>query len=229
MASFQAKFKVGPCSCPCCRPFEPTNQPCSASCRCSLILYLPGLPFPSTAALTGWAIFSSLVLLFLSSFLLAVPVIYDKYDKLRGLARALRVQRVAFICNGIGIFLSLLSAQVLSKSVPLSFLFSYSFITTISVFTQAGCKDASKDPSAEEAGDDFVAGLPGWCRTKRAGAMFFWLTLSASILYTKLATLIFPSRLACDSIPHIPGMAYRENHLSPRRSAILPSCSARQP
>jgi hypothetical protein len=66
----------------------------------------------STAALSVLAIFDSLILLFLASFLLAVPVVYDKYDKLRGLARALRVIRVAAICNGIGIFFSFITAYV---------------------------------------------------------------------------------------------------------------------
>jgi len=96
--------------------------------------------------------------LLLSSFLLAVPVIYDKYDKFHKVARALRELRVGFIVNGAGAILNLLIA----------------FSTTVSAWTQAGCKDASQDPSAKEAGQDFVAGLPDWCTTKKAGAMFFW-------------------------------------------------------
>lgn len=55
-----------------------------------------------------------------------------------------------------------------------------SFTTTISVATQAGCKDPSKDPSAKKAGKGFVNGLEDWCRTKRAGSVFFWLTLRKS-------------------------------------------------
>ncbi|CAG7849650.1 SubName: Full=Uncharacterized protein {ECO:0000313/EMBL:CCA71321.1} [Serendipita indica DSM 11827] len=117
------------------------------------------------------AIFDSLVLFFLAAFLLAVPVIYDRYDRLAGLFRALRVTRVALICNGIGIFFSLITA----------------FVTTISVFTQPGCKDPKKDPSAKSAGKAFVAGLPDWCQTKRAGAIFFWLTLLAWLVTTYLA------------------------------------------
>jgi len=117
------------------------------------------------SALSGIAIFDSLVLLFLAIFLLVVPVVYDRYDKLKSLAQALRVIRVALICNGIGIFFSLITA----------------FATTISVFTEAGCKDPKTDPSAGTAGKDFVAGLPGWCQTKRAGAVFFWLTMLAWI------------------------------------------------
>lgn len=48
------------------------------------------------------------------------------------------------------------------------------FATTISAFTEPGCKDASKDPNAKKGGDAFVAALPGWCSTKKAGAIFFW-------------------------------------------------------
>jgi hypothetical protein len=50
-----------------------------------------------------------------------------------------------------------------------------SFITSISVWTQAGCKNASNDPHAKELGDSFTNSLPGWCATKKAGAIFFWL------------------------------------------------------
>ena len=49
-----------------------------------------------------------------------------------------------------------------------------SFIVTISAWTQPGCKDASKDPHAEELGDSFKDALPGWCSTKKAAAIFFW-------------------------------------------------------
>lgn len=54
--------------------------------------------------------------------------------------------------------------------------FYISFITTISAWTEPGCKDATKDPNAKAGGTDFVNGLPGWCSTKKAGAVFFWLT-----------------------------------------------------
>jgi hypothetical protein len=63
-----------------------------------------------TAALSVLSIFVSLFLMFFSAFLLAVPVVYDRYDKLRGLARSLRITRVSLICNGIGIFFSLIAA-----------------------------------------------------------------------------------------------------------------------
>lgn len=52
--------------------------------------------------------------------------------------------------------------------------YPFSFITIISAFTQAGCKNADNDPNADK-GDDFKAGLDGWCSTKKAGSIFFWL------------------------------------------------------
>ncbi|PVG00986.1 hypothetical protein CPB86DRAFT_805457 [Serendipita vermifera] len=115
------------------------------------------------SALSVLSIFISLFLLFFSSFLLAVPVVYDRYDKLRGLARSLRITRVSLICNGIGIFFSFLAA----------------FVSTISVATQPGCKNPAKDPNARTGGKAFRDDLPGWCQTKRAAAVFFWLTMIA--------------------------------------------------
>jgi hypothetical protein len=52
---------------------------------------------------------------------------------------------------------------------------------TISAWTQPGCKDASKDPHAEELGDDFKNALPGWCSTKKAAAIFFWFAFGVYI------------------------------------------------
>jgi hypothetical protein len=56
-----------------------------------------------------------------------------------------------------------------------------SFITSISVWTQAGCKNPKNDPHAKELGDDFTNGLSGWCATKKAGAIFFWLAFGELI------------------------------------------------
>ncbi|KAG6817180.1 hypothetical protein H0H87_011882 [Tephrocybe sp. NHM501043] len=90
--------------------------------------------------------------------MLAVPVIYEKHDKFVRLARALKEVRVGFILTGTGVVASLLIA----------------FIVTISAWTQPGCKDADKDPH-KDLGDDFKKGLDGWCSSKKAGAIFFWL------------------------------------------------------
>ncbi|KIM33593.1 hypothetical protein M408DRAFT_14272 [Serendipita vermifera MAFF 305830] len=123
------------------------------------------------SGVTVLALFASLLLFFLASFVLAVPVIYDRYDKLKSLAQALQVTRVSLILNGIGIFFSLITA----------------FTTTISVFTVAGCKNPKDDPMARQGGADFVAGLPSTCTTRRAGAFFFWFTMLAWVVTMYLA------------------------------------------
>ncbi|KAJ8580574.1 hypothetical protein M405DRAFT_938689, partial [Rhizopogon salebrosus TDB-379] len=104
------------------------------------------------------AIFVRVSGIFLALFLLCVPVVYEKYDKLTRLARALKEVRVGFIFVGSGSIFGLLIA----------------FITTISAWTEPGCKNADNDPHAS-LGDSFKSALPGWCETKKAGAIFFWL------------------------------------------------------
>ncbi|KAL7409690.1 hypothetical protein BDY24DRAFT_366676 [Mrakia frigida] len=115
------------------------------------------------SGLSGFALFVSLFTFVISAVLLCVPLVYDKWDKLRSFALALKIPRVKFILEGTGFTGMLVLA----------------FVTTISAFTQKGCKDASADPHATEGGDDFVAALPGWCRTKKAGSIFFWLGFAA--------------------------------------------------
>ncbi|OAX34495.1 hypothetical protein K503DRAFT_851592 [Rhizopogon vinicolor AM-OR11-026] len=110
------------------------------------------------SGLSGFAIFVSVSGIFLSTFLLCVPVVYEKYDKFTRLARALKEVRVGFILVGSGSIFSVLIA----------------FITTISAWTEPGCKNADNDPHAS-LGDSFKSALPGWCSTKKAGAIFFWL------------------------------------------------------
>jgi len=109
------------------------------------------------SGLNAFAIFIAVFAMFDSAFLLAIPVLYDKYDKAVRLARALRETRVQFILTGFGVV-----------TVPL-----IAFITTISVGIQPGCKDPTTDPNAQ-LGKDFQNGLGDWCRTKRAGVVFFW-------------------------------------------------------
>ncbi|KAG0697364.1 hypothetical protein DFH29DRAFT_1071650 [Suillus ampliporus] len=125
VASFQAKWKVGP------------------------------------SGLSGFAIFVSVSGIFLAVFLLFVPVVYEKYNKFTRLALALKEVRVGFILVGSGCIFSLLIA----------------FVTTISAWTEAGCKNADDDPHAS-LGDSFTSALPGWCSTKKAGAIFFWLAFA---------------------------------------------------
>jgi len=66
--------------------------------------------------------------------------------------------RVGFILAGTGATVSFLLA----------------FIVTISAWTEPGCKNPDNDPHAS-IGDAYKNALPGWCDTKKAGAIFFWL------------------------------------------------------
>jgi len=110
------------------------------------------------SGLTGFALFISVMGIFLSLFLLLVPLANEKFDKLTLVARAIKEDRAAFVLVGTGATFSFLIA----------------FITTVSAWTEAGCKNAKNDPHAK-LGDDFTNGLGGWCSTKKAGAIFFWL------------------------------------------------------
>jgi hypothetical protein len=114
------------------------------------------------SGLSALALFVSITGMFLALFLLLVPLVNEKYDKLTRLARALKEERASFVLVGTGTTLTFLLA----------------FITAISVGTQAGCKDPKNDPHAKELGDSFTNGLPGWCATKKAGTVFFWLAFS---------------------------------------------------
>ncbi|KAI0261546.1 hypothetical protein BC834DRAFT_468820 [Gloeopeniophorella convolvens] len=111
------------------------------------------------SGLSGFALFVSITGIFLSLFLLLVPLVNEKYDKLTRVARAIKEIRASFVLVGTGTAFSLLIA----------------FISTISAWTQPGCKDAKKDPHAKDLGDKFTNGLGSWCSTKKAGAIFFWL------------------------------------------------------
>lgn len=115
------------------------------------------------SGLTGFAIFITIVSLVLSLFLMAVPVIYDKWNKFNRLARAMKEDRVQFILIGLGTITTLL----------------ISFIVTISAWTEPGCKKADNDPNAK-LGDDFKNGLSGWCSTKKAAAIFLWIAFGMS-------------------------------------------------
>ncbi|KXN81345.1 hypothetical protein AN958_05200 [Leucoagaricus sp. SymC.cos] len=122
------------------------------------------------SGLTGFTLFVTIAGMFLSAFMLFIPVAYEKYDKFVRLARALKEVRVGFILTGTGTTFSLLIA----------------FIVTISAWTQPGCKNPDNDPNAKNGGDDFKNGLPGWCNTKKAGAIFLWIAFvfwAASFVY----------------------------------------------
>ncbi|KAH9962782.1 hypothetical protein BGW80DRAFT_1353387 [Lactifluus volemus] len=103
------------------------------------------------SGLTGFALFVSIAGMFLALVLLLFTRV----------ARALKEDRAMFVLVGAGTALTFLIA----------------FITTISAWTEPGCKNAKDDPHAKELGDSFTNGLGGWCSTKKAGVVFFWLAL----------------------------------------------------
>ena len=161
VASFQAKWGVGPCT----FLFHDFPDPIGFTM------------FEKLAGLTGFALFISIASMLLSAFMLSIPVVYEKYDKFVRLARALKEVRVSFILTGVGLTFSLLIALVgfCALQFILKLALYFRFSVTISAWTEPGCKNANNDPNAEAKGDDFVNGLPGWCITKKAGSIFFWL------------------------------------------------------
>jgi hypothetical protein len=64
------------------------------------------------AGLSGFTIFITIAGIILSSFMLLVPVIYEKYDRFARLARVLKEVRVSFTLTGAGTFVSLMIAYV---------------------------------------------------------------------------------------------------------------------
>lgn len=82
------------------------------SVNCPVLRVLTPFP-PFEAGLSGFAIFVAVSGIFLSAFMLLVPVAYEKYDKFIRLARALKEVRVGFILTGTGVTLSLLIAYAL--------------------------------------------------------------------------------------------------------------------
>lgn len=187
VASFQAKWNVGPCE--------------------SLVVQNAQMLTCLPAGLTGFAIFISVAGICLSLFMLMVPVVYEKYDKFVRLARALKEVRVGFILTGTGVTASLLISYV-NKLLDVSLILYYAhrFIVTISAWTQPGCKNPDNDPHAgdKDKGDEFKKGLEGWCSTKKAGAIFFWLAFGAlnPLILSYLHSRLSSSLLGC--LPRAP-------------------------
>jgi hypothetical protein len=92
VASFQAHWSVGPC----------TSFSLSYASRVLFNRF--------TAGLSGFALFISIAGMLLSSLMLAVPVVHEKYDKFTRLARAFKEVRVGFILTSTGVTASLLIA-----------------------------------------------------------------------------------------------------------------------
>ena len=64
------------------------------------------------AGLTGFALFVSITGMFLSLFLLLVPLANEKFDKLTRVARAIKEDRATFVLVGTGTTFSFLIACV---------------------------------------------------------------------------------------------------------------------
>ncbi|WWC91316.1 uncharacterized protein L201_006259 [Kwoniella dendrophila CBS 6074] len=123
---------------------------------------------------TGFVIFLLILAFLLSAFLMVVPIVYDRWDRLKRPAQFLNQTRSTFILHAFGTFLMLLC----------------SFIVTISAWTAKGCKNADNDPHAD-LGDSYKDGLKDWCTTKKASAIFDWFSFGAWAALLVLTTLIF--------------------------------------
>ncbi|GAA5934112.1 hypothetical protein JCM10213_008528 [Rhodosporidiobolus nylandii] len=122
--------------------------------------------------LVGLSLFFVLEGLIHGAVILSTILLADKFHFLRGLERAFKQVRIAVIVNAFQSFCFLLMA----------------IVTTVSANT-GGCKDAAKDAHADLEG--YTDALPGFCRNKRAGAAFFWLTFFAWLGSLTLTLLIF--------------------------------------
>ncbi|OWT38574.1 hypothetical protein C362_03540 [Cryptococcus neoformans Bt1] len=118
---------------------------------------------------TGFVLFLLLLSFSLTVTLMVVPIVYDRWDKLKRPAQFLAQTRSTLILHAFGTFLMFLAA----------------FIVTISAWTEKGCKNSSNDPHSD-LGDSYKNGLRNWCKTKKASAIFDWLS---SIAWSTLLIL----------------------------------------
>ncbi|GAA6033943.1 hypothetical protein JCM8097_000420 [Rhodosporidiobolus ruineniae] len=122
--------------------------------------------------LVGFSLFVNIEALLHGGIILATFLLADTITFLRGLERAMKQIRVAVIVNTFQSGLMLLLAIVATVSANVG-----------------GCKDASKDAHADTEG--YTDALPGFCRDKRAGAAFYWLTFFAWAGSLALTLLVF--------------------------------------
>ncbi|GFZ47485.1 hypothetical protein JCM24511_05229 [Saitozyma sp. JCM 24511] len=149
---------------------------------------------------TGFTLFLLLLSFLLTVFLLIVPVVYDRWDRMKRPAQFLAQGRTMVILHAFGSLLMLLSAM----------------IVTISAWTEAGCKDPDNDPNASK-GDDFKNGLKQWCNTKKASGIFDWLAFGAWLALLVLSVLAFRRerrREPAFSAPVDTGISYANVHPS---------------
>ncbi|KAL1406041.1 hypothetical protein Q8F55_007724 [Vanrija albida] len=123
---------------------------------------------------TGFTLFLLLLSFILSCILLTIPIVYDRWDRLKRSAQFLSQPRSKLILGIFGAILMLIAA----------------FIVTISAWGAKGCKNPDNDPH-EKLGDDFKHGLKGWCTTKKASAIFDWFALGGWGALVALAGIEF--------------------------------------
>lgn len=123
---------------------------------------------------TGFTIFLLVITFVLSTFLLVTPLVYDRWDKMKRPAKFLAEPRSTLILHAFGSLLMIIA----------------SLIVTISAWTAKGCKDSDNDPHAS-LGDSYKKGLGQWCTTKKASAIFDWLSFGCFLALLVLAGLEF--------------------------------------
>jgi len=140
--------------------------------------------------LSGFAVIVSVTTWILSLFMLVVAEVYERKQILVGLALAL---------EGVGVRIALTGGAALLN-------FLAAIIATISVWSQPGCKDPTNDPHSGDRDVGFQLGLRGWCNTKGAGAVFFWLAfiLWASSLWSAVRSWRKVATVDQESVYNLP-------------------------
>ncbi|GAA5847990.1 hypothetical protein JCM9279_003520 [Rhodotorula babjevae] len=125
-----------------------------------------------TSGRVGVSLFFSVEALLHGGLVLATFLLADQLRFLRPLERGLKQIRIAVILQVFQVVCMILMALVNTVSANVG-----------------GCKDPTKDAHADLEG--YVDELPGFCRSKRASAAFFWLNFFAWSTSLGLTFLIF--------------------------------------
>jgi hypothetical protein len=128
------------------------------------------------SGLTALLLIVTVLTFILVAFLVVVSFLPHSFNITQDkIIRVLEQPRLGLSMNGAGVGIWLIVAMT----------------QTISAYTSAGCKDPTKDPhvsSSKGLKDAFVAALPSFCTSKRAGAAFAWL-ITVSCIATLLLFL----------------------------------------
>jgi len=167
------------------------------------------------SALSGYAVVISVAGIFLSLFMIYIPFT----QLMHTLAGVRAVVFAAFLT-----FMYLLTA----------------LLTTISAFTEPGCISPMMDPHALENGALFTNGLPGWCTTKKAGAIFFLFVFTLwAVALVAIYVQISNDRLAPPQVEdprpteQLPQETDPEKppdpHVEPHWQVVVPSADVQRP